>query len=101
MALSDVFVNIFANPHLDSHIITIKSNHVGKINEVLPLQDVDQKEKNIKHRYELERKFLHFIETGDTEKALEMLVDFSGDLDYRVPGNPLRARKNLTFGSNS
>jgi AraC-like DNA-binding protein len=101
MALADVFVNIFANPHLESHFISIDSNHVVKNNEVLPLQDVEQKEKNINFRYELEKKYLHFIETGDTEKALEMLVDFSGDFDYRVPGNPLRARKNLTFGSNS
>jgi AraC-like DNA-binding protein len=101
MALADVFVNILANPHFESHFKTIDSNHVDKKNEVLPLQDFEQKEKNINFIYELEKKYLHFIETGDTEKALEMLVDISGDFDYRVPGNPLRARKNITFVSNS
>jgi two-component system, response regulator YesN len=100
-ALADVFVNIFANPHLESHFLTIDSNHAEKNKEVLPVQDVEQKEKNINFIYELEKKYLHCIETGEPEKALAMIVDYSDDLDYRVPGNPLRARKNVIFGSNS
>jgi len=55
----------------------------------------------VKLRYEAEKKFLHFIETGDKENAMKALLEYTGDFSYRVPGNPLRARKNITFSANT
>jgi AraC-like DNA-binding protein len=101
IALGEVLMNLYANPHLKSHIITIKSNDEGKNHEVLPPQNIDQEGMNIKLRYEAEKKFFHFIEMGDKGKALQALTEYTGDFLYRVPGNPLRAKKNLAFGTNS
>lgn len=101
IALGEVLVNLYANPYVKSNIITIKSNDNSNNHEALPPSDFDQSGMSIKLRYEAEKKFFHFIETGNKEKALETLAEYTGDFSYRVPGNPLRATKNLSFGGNS
>jgi two-component system, response regulator YesN len=96
LALGDVLVNIYGHPPIKSQIITMISNEGDNPKELLP-QEFDEDDFDIKLRYEIEKKLLHCIEVGDKEKALETLVHFSGDFLYRVPGNPLRARKNIAF----
>jgi two-component system, response regulator YesN len=100
LALSDLLVNIVVNPRVDTHLITIKNNNNQLQLEVQP-QDYTQSGLDVKLRYEAEKKFLYFIETGDKENAMKAFLEFAGDFSYRVPGNPLRAKKNLSFSSNT
>ncbi|MDP4154442.1 MAG: AraC family transcriptional regulator [Bacillota bacterium] len=98
--LGDVLVTILVSPRIYPQLITTKSSEASKLTKVEP-QELDEDGMDIKLRYKAEKKYLHFVEIGDKAKALEALVEFTGDFLYRVPGNPLRARKNLSFCSNT
>lgn len=100
IAIGDLLVNLLANPRVDSHFSTTKKHSEQYQPDVQP-QDYGQDGLEVKLRYEAEKKFLHFIETGDKENAMKALIEFTGDFSYRVPGNPLRAKKNLSFSSNT
>ncbi|ULT57890.1 AraC family transcriptional regulator [Neobacillus drentensis] len=100
LAVGDMLVNLIVNPHIDSQFIMM-NNRDKRDQPLLQLEDYDRKGLDIKLRYEAEKKFLHFIETGDKENAMKALPEYTGDFLYRVPGNPLRARKNITFSSNT
>ncbi|MBT2733851.1 helix-turn-helix domain-containing protein [Bacillus sp. ISL-7] len=100
MAIGDLLVNIVGNPHIESQLITMKNRHDPNQKDV-QTQDYDRDGLEIKLRYEAEEKVLHFIEKGDKENAMKVLPEFSGDFTYRVPGNPLRARKNFSFSGNT
>jgi two-component system, response regulator YesN len=99
-AIGDLLVNLLANPRVESQFITTKNDSEHDQPDVQP-QDYDYDGLKVRLRYEAEKKFLHFIETGDKENAMKALIDFASDFSYRVPGNPLRARKNLSFSSNT
>lgn len=98
-ALGNFLVNLFVHPLVNTHIVTMQ-NKASSIEQLQP-QEYDRDDMSVAYRYEVEKKLLHFIEVGNKEKALETLVDFSGDFLYRVPGNPLRARKNIAFSYNA
>lgn len=100
LAISELLVNIIVNPRVDSKLITLKDHNKQSQQEVQP-QDYTQSGMDVKLRYEAENVFLHFIEAGDKENAFKAFLEFAGDFSYRVPGNPLRAKKNLTFSSNT
>lgn len=99
--IADVIVNIFANRLVETQIIPIQNSNGDIHSDELQPQDLDEKGMDIKLRYEIEKKYLHFVTIGDKEKALETIVDYTGDFSHRVPGNPLRARKNLIFSANT
>ena len=100
LAISELLVNIIVNPRVDSKLITMKG-HKEQSQPVVQPQDYSQSGMDVKLRYEAEKVFLHFIEAGDKENALKAFLEFAGDFSYRVPGNPLRAKKNLSFSSNT
>ena len=64
-------------------------------------QEYDQDDMSVAYRYDIEKTLLHYVEVGDKKNALKSLVNFSGEFLYRVPGNPLRARKNIAFSYNA
>ena len=92
LAIGDMLVNLIVNPHIDSQFIMM-NNRDKRDQPLVQLEDYDRKGLDIKLRYEAEKKFLHFIETGDKESAMKALPEYTGDFLYRVPGNPLRAKK--------
>jgi two-component system, response regulator YesN len=101
LAIGDLLVNILMNPHIKAQIITSKNSGEQYRLDVDP-DDYDQSGVEIKKRYEAEKKLLHHIENGDKENAMKAMLDHhTGDFLYRVPGNPLRARKNITFSGNT
>lgn len=101
LAIGDLLVNIVMNPHVKSQIIASKNSSEQYRLDVEP-NDYDQSGVEIKKRYEAEKKLLHYIENGDKENAMKAMLDHhTGDFLYRVPGNPLRARKNITFSGNT
>ena len=100
LAISELLVNIIVNPRVDSKLITVNGHKVQSQQVVQP-QDYSQSGMDVKLRYDAENVFLHFIEAGDKENALKAFLEFAGDFSYRVPGNPLRAKKNLSFSSNT
>lgn len=101
LAIGDLLVNIVINPHVKAQIIAAKTSGEPYRLDVEP-QDYDQNGFEIIQRYEAEKKLLHYIEIGDKDNARKaMLEHHSGDFLYRVPGNPLRARKNITFSGNT
>ncbi|MEH7176970.1 helix-turn-helix transcriptional regulator [Neobacillus vireti] len=100
LAISELLVNIVVNPRVDSKLMTVKGENAPSQPVVQP-QDYSQSGMDVKLRYEAERIFLHFIEIGDKENAFKAFLEFAGDFSYRVPGNPLRAKKNLSFSSNT
>lgn len=101
LAIGDLVVNIVMNPHVKAQIIASKHSSEKYRLDVEP-NDYDQSGVEIKKRYEAEKKLLHYIENGDKENAIKAMLDHhTGDFLYRVPGNPLRARKNITFSGNT
>ncbi len=100
LAIGELIVNLLVNPRVASQFITTKKGSEQYQPDVQP-QNYDMNGFEVKLRYEAEKKFLHFIELGDKENAMKALIDFTGDFSYRVPGNPLRAKKNLSFSSNT
>ncbi|MGG1678644.1 helix-turn-helix transcriptional regulator [Neobacillus sp. NRS-1170] len=100
LAIGDLLVNLLVNPRVASQFITTKKSNEPYQPDVQP-QNYDMDGFEVKLRYEAEKKFLHFIELGDKENAMKALIDYTGDFSYRVPGNPLRAKKNLSFSSNT
>ncbi|MDN3014694.1 AraC family transcriptional regulator [Paenibacillus sp. BSR1-1] len=100
LAIGDLITNLLVNPRVASQFITTKKSNEAYQPDVQP-QNYDMNGFEVKLRYEAEKKFLHFIELGDKENAMKALIDFTGDFSYRVPGNPLRAKKNLSFSSNT
>jgi len=101
LAIGDLLVNIVMNPHIKAQIIASKNSGEQYRLDVEP-EDYDQSGVEIRKRYEAEKKLLHYIENGDKENAMKAMLDHhTGDFLYRVPGNPLRARKNITFSGNT
>ncbi|MFS0777835.1 AraC family transcriptional regulator [Neobacillus sp. 3P2-tot-E-2] len=101
LAIGDLLVNIVIHPHVKAQIISSKNSGKQYRLDVEP-EDYDQSGIEIKQRYDAEKKLLHFIENGDKENAMKAMLDHHiGDFLYRVPGNPLRARKNITFSGNT
>lgn len=101
LAIGDLIVNIVINPHVNAHIIASNNSGEQYRLDVEP-EDYDQGGIEIKQRYEAEKKLLYYIEIGDKENAMKAMLDHhTGDFLYRVPGNPLRARKNITFSGNT
>lgn len=101
LAIGDLFVNIMINPHVKAQIIAA-NNSGGQYRLDVEPEDYDQNGFEIRQRYEAEKKLLHYIEIGDKENAMKAMLDHhTGDFLYRVPGNPLRARKNITFSGNT
>jgi two-component system, response regulator YesN len=100
LAISDLLVNIVVNTRVDAHLITMK-NDLEQSKHVVQPEEHTQSGLDVKLRYEAEKKALHYIEIGDKENALKAFFEFAGDFTYRVPGNPLRARKNLSFSGNT
>ena len=89
-------MNIYGHPPIKSQLITMVSTERNNPKELQP-QEFDEDDFDIKLRYEIEKKLLHCIEVGDKEKALETLVDFSGDFLYRVPGKSFKSKKKYFF----
>ncbi len=100
LAISEMLVNMVVNPRVDAQLITLKNSN-KPFEPVVQPQDYTHSGLDVKLRYEAEKKFLYFIETGDKENARKAFLEFAGDFSYRVPGNPLRAKKNLSFSSNT
>lgn len=101
LAIGDLLVNIMINPHVKAQILASNKSGEHYRLDVEP-EDYDQNGFEIIQRYEAEKKLLHFIEIGDKENAKKAMLDHhAGDFLYRVPGNPLRARKNITFSGNT
>lgn len=100
LAISDLLVNIVVNTRVDARLITMKSD-LEQSKHVVQPEEHTQSGLDVKLRYEAEKKALHYIEIGDKENAIKAFFEFAGDFSYRVPGNPLRARKNLSFSSNT
>ncbi|MEH7247986.1 AraC family transcriptional regulator [Neobacillus niacini] len=100
LAISDLLVNIVGNPRIDSQLISLNNSN-KPFEPVVQPQNYTQSGLDVKLRYDAEKKFLYFIETGDKENAMKAFLEFAGDFSYRVPGNPLRAKKNLSFSSNT
>jgi two-component system, response regulator YesN len=101
LAIGDLLVNIMINPHVKAQILASNKSGEHYRLDVEP-EDYDQNGFEIIQRYEAEKKLLHYIEIGDKENAMKAMLDHhSGDFLYRVPGNPLRARKNITFSGNT
>ena len=101
LAIGDLLVNSVIHPHVKAQIISSKNSGEQYRLDVEP-EDYDQSGIEIKQRYDAEKKLLHFIEKGDKENAMKAMLDHHiGDFLYRVPGNPLRARKNITFSGNT
>lgn len=101
LAIGDLLVNIVIHPNVKAQIIASKNSGDQYRLDVEPA-DYDQNGVEIKKRYDAEKKLLHYIENGDKENAMKAMLDHhTGDFLYRVPGNPLRARKNITFSGNT
>lgn len=73
--------------------------------------DINNKEKNdlneeelfsaIELRYKVEKNLLNAVEKGSKEEALKFKNSFQFAAVHRIPNNPLRAYKNLTFSFNT
>jgi two-component system, response regulator YesN len=98
--LGQVLVNLCSNPYTETQIIPMHNVSSDRNSEVKP-EEVDEDDLDIKNRYEIEKKLLHYVEIGDKENALKTFVHFTGNFLYRVPGNPLRARKNIAISYNT
>ena len=94
-ALGDFLVNICVHPLVSTQVITMQNNE-SSIKRLQP-QEYDKDDMSVAYRYDIEKTLLHYVEVGDKKNALKSLVNFSGEFLYRVPGNPLRARKNISF----
>ena len=98
--LGQVLVNLCVNPYTETQIIPMNNVTSDRNTELKP-EEADEDDLDIKHRYEIEKKLLHYVEVGDKENALKTLVQFAGNFLYRVPDNPLRARKNIAISYNT
>lgn len=52
-------------------------------------------------RYSMEKKFLNAVEKGLEKEALNLVKFFQFKIEHRVPNNPLRTRKNITYTFNT
>ena len=96
-----LMVNLASNPF-------IYGNMLFSQNESL---DINKKEKNdlneeelfsaIELRYKVEKNLLNAVEKGSKEEALKFKNSFQFAAVHRIPNNPLRAYKNLTFSFNT
>jgi len=98
----------------DLHSINLKSLKIGHINYTFqteyPITTDIRKENtensmsSIEKRYNFENEFMYAIENGDTEKIDKFLNEdlfFFREIPDRIPNDPLRSRKNLTFVLNT
>ena len=96
-----LMINLASNPF-------IYGNMLFSQNESL---DINKKEKNdfneeelfsaIELRYKVEKSLLNAVEKGSKEEALKFKNSFQFAAVHRIPNNPLRAYKNLTFSFNT
>ncbi|NDL67041.1 AraC family transcriptional regulator [Anaerotalea alkaliphila] len=99
MNLGTLLVNLYNTDLADGQILSGHlSPNLADGPELSPAEEVPSQ---IDVRYRTEKKLMHAIEMGLKEEALKVWGNFQFNGAYRVPQNPLRAYKNLTFVINT
>lgn len=96
-----LLVNLASNPFIYGNMLFSQDESLG----------ITKKEKNdlneeelfsaIELRYNVEKNLLNAVEKGLKEEALKFKNSFQFAAVHRIPNNPLRAYKNLTFSFNT
>ncbi|MBI9015214.1 MAG: helix-turn-helix transcriptional regulator [Clostridiales bacterium] len=97
--LGNLIVNIFANKFTSGRRVI--SDNTKSVFEDYNTEKCKEPESFIQLRYNIEKELLHAIEKGDKEEAIKIWGRFQFNAAYRVPSNPLRAYKNLSFSANT
>jgi len=87
----------------NSNIVYLENDNIESIQKD-ELSSMHESLNEIEIRYKIEKVLLNAVEKGDVEQALKTLknLNFLGfEPTHRVPGNPLRAYKNLLFSFNT
>jgi len=97
--LGNLMVNIFSNRFMNGR--QILSDTTSSTFEDYNTERHKESDSFIELRYSNEKELLHTIEQGDKEDAIKKWTRFQFDATHRVPNNPLRAFKNLSFAANT
>ncbi|MFC2949642.1 helix-turn-helix transcriptional regulator [Virgibacillus sediminis] len=98
----ELIVNLCAHHQVKAHYFT--ADTPKPVLDPAHLQvDIEDNQQIIEKRYDLQNKLMHYIERGDKEAVHQAINFFSGIMDFsdRLPGNPVRAAKNIASVSNT
>lgn len=99
-ALGQVIINLLLNSVIDTKIAYLENDNIESIQEDA-LSNMHESMNEIEIRYKIEKALLNAVEKGDVEQALKNLNFLVFEPTHRVPGNPLRAYKNILFSFNT
>lgn len=95
--LGQLMMNTCYSPFLPSEMETPKELPVMDISHLSNPPSAKQALDNTGFQYDLEFKMREAIRSGNLALALQSFHDMPTDFSYRLPDNPLRLRKNMTF----
>lgn len=101
-SIGELLVNLCPHDYISSsQLVTPTINNQS--NPVKTIQhEEEDREKIIEHRYKIEKRIIDAIARGDKEGALNQLTGLTDvHLKNRVPENPIRSTKNITFVQNT
>lgn len=96
-AMGQLMMNTCYSPFVQAEMAAPKELPVMDTSRLVNPLSARQALDNTAFQYNLEFKMREAIRTGNTALALQSFHDMPTDFSYRLPDNPLRLRKNMTF----
>jgi|GEM_PF-207966 two-component system response regulator YesN len=99
--VGNLMVNLASNPYIYGNMLFSQSEKSDLINKEKNILNEQELFSAIELRYKIEKDLLYAVANGLKEKALQYKNSFQFAAVHRIPNNPLRAYKNLTFSFNT
>lgn len=98
-SLAKVMVWSLTKKNLDAKVYYHRSR-ITDFKKIRP-REIDESFTLIDERYRIQNKMMYYVSIGDGESAKKNMSKTVYDFSYRVPGDPLRALKNLYLTFNT
>lgn len=95
--MGQLMMNTCYNRLLPAHMASVRELPLMDTSRLVNPLSAQQALDNTAFQYSQEFKMREAIRTGNETLALQAFQDMSTDFSYRLPNNPLRLRKNMTF----
>ncbi|MFC3041886.1 helix-turn-helix transcriptional regulator [Virgibacillus xinjiangensis] len=98
----ELIVNLLAHHQVDAHYMEPDTAKPVLTPDRLQV-DIEENKHIIEKRYKVQNELMHHITKGDKEAVHRVYSQFSDIMNFsgRIPGNPLRASKNIAFVTNT
>lgn len=99
--IGQLIINLTNNPLIDANVLFSEYDNLIFNKQEKNEMESENFYSEVEMRYKLEKQIQNAVEKGSKEETLRLMTSFQFNPSHRVPNNPLRAHKNLTFTFNT